>query len=311
MMSMDGNPTIFFEDLFDLGTTGKRFTHFPQNEVDLPVRKSIANLIRCHNKLDFKGGDYRVRTAEPSVFFDGSNAQDLIVFERSAKAIIAVTDNFTTVQAAWIDTDFPVGTILKDFTGNFPNISVVTRPNGQPGGRVRVQAPSCGGTANNTISKGIAIYAPITMETIFNAPFPEAERSTSQEWELADDLGDSHPKSLRQGGALPSGSFAARLAGKIYAVAGKPISYKLFSSLDRSLCLYLTDQCGRKLDSVQGTGPLSKVFTPAQTAWYQFQARNASDTNTSQRVWIQVNYFAPDTLNSLATATVVPELRFP
>ena len=117
MMSMDGHPTIFFEDLFDIGTTGKRFTHFPQSETDLPVRKSIANLIRCHNKLDFKGGSYRVRTAEPSVFFDGSNAQDLIVFERAGKAIIAVTDNFSNAQAAWIDTDFSVGTIL--FLGTF------------------------------------------------------------------------------------------------------------------------------------------------------------------------------------------------
>ncbi len=301
MMSMDGHPTIFFEDLFDLGTTGKRYSHLPGNETDLPLRKSIANLIRCHNKLDFKGGAYRVRTAEPSVFFDGSNAQDLIVFERSGKAIIAVTDQFSNSQAAWIDTDFPVGTILKDYTGNFPDITVVTRPGGQPGGRVRVQAPSCNGTVNNTLKKGVAVYAPASLESFFNAPFPIAERSTSQEWEMADDLGDSHSRSLRQGGALPGNSTARRLAGKIYAAAGKTITYKLFSSFDRNLCLYLTDNCGRFLDSVKGVGALSRDYTPSQTGWYQFQVRNASDTNSSQRVWIRASYFAPDTLNALAT----------
>jgi alpha-amylase len=130
IMSMDGHPTVFFEDLFDVGTTGKRYTHLPQSETDLPIRQSIANLIRCHRKFDFKSGDYRVRTSEPSVFFDGSNAGDLIVFERSAKAIIAVTDNFNNDQAAWVDCDFAVGTVLKDYTGNFPNVTVTTRQSG-------------------------------------------------------------------------------------------------------------------------------------------------------------------------------------
>ena len=303
MLSMDGNPTIFFEDLFDIGTTGKRYTHLPKSETDLPMRKSIANLIRCHNKLDFKGGAYRVRTAESSVFFDGSNAGDLIVFERAGKAIIAVTDQFSASQAAWIDTDFPVGTILRDYTGNFPAITVVTRPNGQAGGRVRVQAPPCNGAANNTLNKGVAVYAPASLETFFNAPFPAADRSTTQEWEMADDLGDSHSRSLRQGGALPAASTARRMAGKIFAAGGKTITYKLFPSFNRSICLYLTDYCGRMIDSVKGEGILSKTYTPVQTGWYQFQVRNASDTNASQRVWIQANYFAPDTLNARANAS--------
>lgn len=300
MMSMDGHPTIFFEDLFDVGTTGKRYTHLPSSETDLPVRKSIANLIRCHRKLDFIGGAYRVRTAEPSVFFDGSNAQELIVFERSAKAIIAVTDNFNSTQAAWIDTDFPVGTILKDYTGNFPNVTVVTRPNGQAGGRVRVQAPPCNGSQNNTINKGVAVFGPASLENFFNAPFPVVERDATHEWEMADDLGDSHLRSLRQGGALPHKSREIRMAGKIYAQAGKAISYRLFPSFNRNICLYLTNQCGQVLDSVCGSGELNRNYTPAQTGWYQFRVRNQSDTNSAQRVWIRASYFAPDTLNARA-----------
>jgi alpha-amylase len=300
MMSMDGHPTVFFEDLFDVGTTGKRYTHLPTSETDLPVRQSIANLIRCHRKLDFKGGAYRVRTAEPTVFFDGSNAQDLIVFERSAKAIIAVTDNFNSIQAAWIDTDFPVGTVLKDYTGNFTNVTVVTRPNGQPGGRVRVQAPPCSGSQNNTINKGVAVYGPASLESFFNAPFPIAERDATHEWEMADDLGDSHLRSLRQGGALPHRSKAVRMAGKVFAQAGKVITYRLFPSFNRNICLYLTNQCGLVLDSVCGIGELTRNYTPAQTGWYQFRVRNQSDTNSSQRVWIRASYFAPDTVNARA-----------
>jgi alpha-amylase len=301
MMSMDGHPTIFFEDLFDVGTTGKRYTHLPQSETDLPVRQSIANLIRCHKKFAFKTGGYRVRSAEPTVFFDGSNAQDLIVFERSAKAIIAVTDNFTTNQAAWIDCDFAVGTVLKDYTGNFPNVTVVTRQGGVPGGRVRVQAPSCNGTVNNTLKKGVAIYAPASLETFFNQPFPVENRITTQEWELADDLGDSNPRSLRQGGALPANSKATRWAGKVYAAAGKTITYKLFSSFNRDLTLLLTDACGKVLDSTRGVGNLTKTFTPTVSNWYQFMARNSLDTNREQRVWVQVAYTGPDSVDALAT----------
>lgn len=301
MMSMDGHPTIFFEDLFDVGTTGKRFTHLPGNTTDLPVRESIANLIRCHRKFDFKSGAYRVRSAESSVFFDGSNAQDLIVFERSGKAIIAVTDNFTNTQAAWVDCDFAVGTVLKDYTGNFPNVTVVTRQGGAPGGRVRVQAPSCNGTANNTIRKGVAVYAPASQETFFNQEFPLANRSTTQEWELANDLGDSDPKSLRQGGALPANSTQSRWAGKVYAAAGKPITYRLYPSFNRDLTLLLTDACGNVLDSVRGVGALTKVFTPSQANWYQFRAKNSLDTNREQRVWVNVTYFGADSVNALAT----------
>jgi alpha-amylase len=305
MMSMDGHPSIFFEDLFDIGTTGKRYTHFPSNETDLPVRKSIANLIRCYRKLDFQGGGYKVRTSESTVFFDGSNAQDLIVFERAGKAIIAVTDNFTTNQAAWIDCDFPVGTVLKDYTGNFADVTVVTRPNG-PGGRVRVQAPRCNGALNNTVNKGVAVYGPKSLENFFNQAFQSSNRTTVHEWELADDLGDSNPRSLRQGGALPKNSTETRWAGKVFSEAGKPINYKLFPSFSNcNLTLLLTNICGIPLDSVKGTGVLNGNYTPSVSGWYHFRAKNSLDTNREQRVWVNVVYTSPDSINALATRSKI------
>jgi alpha-amylase len=302
--AVDGHPQIFFEDLFDVGTTGKRYTHLPQSEEDLPVRASIANIIRCHQKFGFKEAAYRVRTAETAVFFEaGSSAADLLIFERAGRAIIGVNDNFTNAQAAWIDTDFPVGTVLKDYSGNYPNVTVTTRMTG-PGGRVRIQVPPCNGTANNTLNKGYAIYAPADLESFFNAPFNPVQRETRQEWEMADDLGDSHSRSLRQGGALPAGSMAWREVGKVYAEQGKTITYRLFPSFpqqNNNIGLYLGDQCGTVLDSVTGTGNLTKTFTPNATGWYRFKVRNLSASNPSQRVWVNITYTSPREVNALQT----------
>ena len=92
MMAMDGNPGVFFEDLFDVGTTGKRFTHKPNDTTNLPVRQDIKNLVTCHNKLNWKGGEYLVP----------HQSADYLIIERAGKAIIGATDNFTTWQAKTI-----------------------------------------------------------------------------------------------------------------------------------------------------------------------------------------------------------------
>lgn len=301
--AVDGSPQIFFEDLFDIGTTGKRFTHLPKNVNDLPVRRDIANIIRCHQKFNFKAGSYRVRTAESTVFFEqGSSARDLIIFERTGRAIIAVNDNFTQTQSAWIDTEFNVGTVLKDYSGNFPDVTVVTRMGGPTSGpgRVRIQAPSCNGTYNSTVRKGYAIYAPANLEAQFNAPFNPTQRETQIEWEMANDLGDNHTRSLRQGGALPARSRAVRNAGKVFAEAGKAITYRLFPSFNtQPITLMLGDQCGRTIDSVSGTGALTKTFTPSATGWYHLRVKNATDTSREQRVWINVTYTSPQEINAL------------
>lgn len=300
--AVDGHPQIFFEDLFDVGTTGKRYTHLPQSPQDLPVRASIANIIRCHQKFEFKDAEYRVRSAEGAVFFEtGSSAADLLIFERAGKAIIGVSDNFSNAQSAWVDTDFPIGTILKDYSGNFPNVTVTTRMTG-PGGRVRIQVPPCNGTVNNTLNKGYAIYAPANLESFFNAPFVPIQRETRQEWEMANDLGDSNPRSLRQGGALPANSTEKRSSGKIYSAGGKQVSVTLFpSQADQNLTLLFANQCGIPFDSVSGIGNLTKTITPAANQWIQFYVRNTSTSNPAQSVWVNASYTAPDSIDALAT----------
>ena len=60
--AVDGSPTVFIEDLFDLGKLANRFTHNPKNVSQLPVRSDIANIIWCHQNLRFKDGIYKVST---------------------------------------------------------------------------------------------------------------------------------------------------------------------------------------------------------------------------------------------------------
>lgn len=62
--AMDGNPTFFIEDVFDLGTTGKRYTHLATNTTDLPIRGDLVNIVQAHQALKFKDGDYGVATAQ-------------------------------------------------------------------------------------------------------------------------------------------------------------------------------------------------------------------------------------------------------
>jgi len=45
---------------------------------------------------------------------------------------------------------------------------------------------------------------------------PSRNKRTIQEWEMADDLGDSHCNSLGYGGALPDNSTNQRVVGKIF-----------------------------------------------------------------------------------------------
>jgi alpha-amylase len=78
---------------------------------------TTINLIQCHQKLDFKGGSYKVRSAEVGLFTVAGSTADHLVIERSGKAVIGINDNWDTVQELYIDTDFPQGTVLMDYSG--------------------------------------------------------------------------------------------------------------------------------------------------------------------------------------------------
>lgn len=276
-MAVDGSPQIFFEDLFNIGSTGLRWSHDPRNSNELPVRDYLKNLIYCHQKLNFKDGAYRVR----------HQSADHLVIERSGHAIISANDNWDTWQNAWIYTDFAPGTQLHDYSGANSNDIWVNND-----GWVQIWTPPCNGS---NIRRGYSVWGPAGI----GGGFSPAQRSTTQEWELANDLGDSHASSLQQGGALPVNSTALRVAGNIYAEAGQPITVKLYpENSSKRLELRIYSSSNRIMSYVRGYGELTLNYTPTVTDFYKIKVKNYYGTNPSQRVWVKATYTAPQVLDS-------------
>ena len=334
MCAMDGNPQVFFEDLFNIANTGKRFSHQPENAVDLPENSDIANIIKAHGALNFKGGDYKVRSAEGSMYnvvtgtCSGSNANadnDILVIERSGKALIAVTDNWDTDQEVYVNTDFPVGTVLQDYSGGYGATTTVFSAGADgctpAANRVRIQTravawPDDGAPGYNDDYStsyadfgahyhGYSIWAPvgINLNSYANAAIP-----TTQEWEMEDDLGDSHCQSLGQGGRTPNNSPNERVVGKIFSKQGSSVSYTLFLGTPaNSLTLEFYDLAGNLIDigggmfaTYSGSGTsISGSFTNAVTRWITIKVRNTSAATAGQKCYVRVTYEAPETVNTV------------
>lgn len=275
--AVDGSPQVFFEDLFDLHSTGKRWTHWPTNLAtgatqQLPARDWLANLIWCHQKLNFKDGAYKVRL---------QNA-DCLVIERSGHALIGVTDSYSTAQSFQVQTDFGANVVLHDYSGANPSDAST-----DTSGRFTMNVPPCDGS---NLRRGYSIWAPAGI----SGGFAPAIRNVTQEWEMADDLGDSHPSSLRQGGALPSNSTAQRTAGKIFPAAGSTVTitgYASVTTVPWKISVY--DPSSLELTNVTGNGNLQVTFNPSVADYHTIRIQNTDATNPSQTVWIKTAYIAP------------------
>jgi alpha-amylase len=290
MMAMDGNPQIFFEDLFNIGSNGNRYNHDPKSATALPVRSDLENLLWCHQNLNFKAGAYQVPHA----------SVDYLVIARAGKAIIGITDNWNTWQNQWVYTGFAPGTVLKDYSGANGTATVIVDANGW----APINTPPVDPTLNIAGRHGYSVWAPVGMD---NASYsPPRSVQTTQEWELAADLGDSHASSLMQGGNIPSGSTNFRTAGKIFVEAGKPLTYVLYpQNTTKSLYIGIYNQSGTLLGSRSGTGTLTGTYTPTITGWLTLKVRNSSKTNPAQNCWVNVTYTAPANIsNANATARI-------
>lgn len=282
--AVDGSPQVFFEDLFNIGSTGKRYVHLPTSTTDLPVRDEIANIIWCHQKLNFKKGTYKVR----------AQAQDLLIIERGYKsgpensyAIIAANDNWNTWQSANIQTDFGPNRQLHDYSGANGN-DIWTDANS----RATIWVPPCDGS---NLRRGYSIWGPAGV----SGGFAPSTRTTTQEWEMADDLGDSHLSSLQQGGKLPAGSTAPRTAGKIFAESGKGITLNLYpTNTSQSLTVSLHNTSGTSVQTVSGAGNLALAYTPSATGFYTVKVNNSSAANAAQSVFVKATYTAPRTAST-------------
>jgi alpha-amylase len=318
MCAMDGNPQVFFEDLLNVANTGKRFKHLPANTTDLPANQDIVNIMQAHGALDFKSGNYRVPSNECSFYnvkTNSNNNDDYSVTERSGKAIIGATDAWGAAgtneeQEAWIDTDFPVGTVLMDYSGGIATTTTVLGPDPScPGSgcpppcrnRVNIKTKNVGWpsfTYSTTYDNhgayyhGYSIWAPlgINLASYTNPAIP-----TVQEWEMENDLGDSHCSSLGQGGRTPDNSPNQRVVGKIFVKNGTTVNYTVtLGTPGTSLTFELYDLNGIRLHTVSGsTASLTGSFTNGSTRWITMKVRNTTANTTGQKCWVKMTYTAP------------------
>lgn len=297
ILAVDGSPQVFMEDLFDLGVNGNRFGHNPKStdqNTGLPARNPIVNLIWCHQNLGFKDGDYKVRSTVSggNVFFNsGSSSGDLLVIERSGKAVIGLNDRGDAWQSCYVDTDFTPGTVLVDYSGANGNDTYVVPADG----RVNVNTPPVDSSQG---WYGYSVWAPEGQGS--NNYTPTRTTLTSQEWEMANDLGDSHCKSLGQGGMLPANSCSYRIAGKYYPVAGSDVSITIYKT-DETEPIVMTayDADGNILSRVSGDQqPLEMSYSAASSEWHTLKIRNLDNQQIGQVVYARVDYTAPEEIDA-------------
>lgn len=282
--ALDGSPVVFFEDLFDIGTNSNRFTHNPADPEELPMRADIANIIECHKRLDFKNGILSIKWEQAT--------EDHIVIERMGKALIGVNDAWDDWQAQWVPTSFASGTELIDYSGASSDVLIVNEH-----GWVEVKTPPAGGVGVPNERKGYAIWAPAG--ATLNMP----ARATTQEWEMADDLGDSHSNSLQQGGALQPNSLDYQTTGKIFAAEGEQVEFTVYTeNADEYVRIAFFDENGTQIHTQQGKGILSGSFSVNYQDWTTIKVRNGSSQNQGQRVWVKMTYQGP------IDRTVIPPL---
>ena len=328
--AVDGNPQIFFEDLFNIANTGRRFSHLPSSMTELPQHSDIANIILAHNALDFKGGIYKVPSNIASfwnVVTNSNNNNDILVIERSGKAIIAATDSWNVEQNVWIDTDFPVGTVLTDYSGGFNFTTTVQCPqagcnSGGPN-RVNIRVRPVGYPSftyqpdyedHGAHYHGYAIWAP---EGIVIENFSNPAIMTTQEWEMADDLGDSHCESLGQGGGLPENSYSYRIVGKVFPKANSTVNYEMFFNptlTNVSNCIEFYTPTGEKIYCHCESGNFEGSFSaPATDGWIVMKIRHDPGNGCYeypfcggwteadvpfQKAFPKITYSAPPTVNT-------------
>jgi glycosidase len=328
VFAVDGNPAIYFEDVFDIGTTGKRWTHRPTNTTDLPLRSDIQNIVQAHQKLGFKMGDYAVPTAlsgAQAPFYQAGTSGDHLVLERRGRAIIGVTDAFSSVsnntsdQQVWVNVGDPswIGKALYDYTGAHG----ITTTTVQPDGRVLIRTAPNGHNIPNAFGHGYSIWAPLPTGVTFSSVTdiynylstftPARSPITNQEWEMADDLGDSHCLSLGQGGRLPDNSMNERMAGKIFAAANQPITCTVSPEVDgRNLTVTLYNMLGDQVATASGVAtaaaPLVVNYTPTADGWINMKVRNTADNYAGQRCWVRASYTAPQVVNTSSPAGSIP-----
>ena len=191
----------------------------------------MQNIIQAHQKLQFKNGDYSVLTALTGVdapSYQKGTAGNHLVIERTGQAIIGITDNYNTTNNNSADEEVYVtasNSLKNKDLIDFSGAHGLTTTHVFADGRVLIKTAPTAHTIAGANGHGYSIWAPIpngvtfsNVSDIYNylsTYLPARNVATTQEWEMANDLGDSNINSLKQGGALPKNSIAQRIVGRI------------------------------------------------------------------------------------------------
>jgi alpha-amylase len=268
--AVDGSPVIYYEDLF-INYGDDRLKAVPEA---IRNRDYLVNLIWAHQKLNFKDGAYKVR-------YQGS--PDLLVVERSARAIIGMNDNGNNTLSAWVQTDFGPNAKLHDYSGK-NGADLTTDDNGW----VQVSVPP----------KSYALWGPMGV----GGGFAPSVKRTTQEFQLADDLGDCRPESLGYGGNICPTEY--RSAGSVWVASRTPVKVWLYTDEGRQVELVVRepDDRGEK-SKVSGekvkkggsapTEPLYLEFTASREGYHQLLARLTNKEEKPTRAYLKVEYQAP------------------
>ena len=281
VMALDGAPEVFFEDLFNIGYLGNRFNHDPKDTSELTLHSDIENILWCHQNLHFKDAAYFVRWQAP----------DALVIERGSKALIAVNDHFTAWQnLTGVQTSFSDGTVLKDYSGANGNATRTV----YGGGLVDVSIPPCDGTAMAG-RKGYSVWAPVGISTNYVRP----GTSITQEWEMADDLGDSGLASLQQGGKLPNNSRDCRVVGKVFPDSVTTVTVNVYpENPSLSITLEWINNACEVVDTLAAVGTMTFQATAQYAGWHTLRIRNTTPNQAGQKCWVKVNYTAPQVVQT-------------
>ncbi len=149
----EGRPSVFFKDYFDYGLSGL-----------------IDTLIFIRHK--FLGGNTTLRNGLDPYYIrqDGNQDQDLLAkdiyvarrnsWQNQIGGYIVINDNPSQWIDVWVDTDLPVGTVYKDYTGKDVNKAVVGPKPGGSKNRIKLWAPP----------RNFTIYVPDTTQSINHSP---------------------------------------------------------------------------------------------------------------------------------------------
>jgi alpha-amylase len=312
--AMDGSPQVFFEDLFNIGGLNNRWTHHPENAAEMPARDRLANLIWCWKALRLSEANYVVSTVSGNPDFVDGSPEDALIIERdpsginNSRAVIGINDNGAQWQSVWVTTDFQPGITLKDYSGANGAWTYVVPADR----RVLINIPPA-----DLINGGYCVIAP---EGFDNTPVTSPPMWTIQEWEMANDLGDLHPNSLGQGGALPANDDQTwRTVGRIYLSDGASAFFQIHQSITPQALDFqlISDDDGSVVLDLSGTfngwcvnsGCLT--FISSNEGYYTMRVKNHDDTNPSQTFWVRANYVNypgfPELFASIGNAALVDE----